>query len=258
MKNIASSLAVGCLGGIMVLGAYKLFETPPAAPAEAPAFTQAVQPAQTITPLPAQTVNYVSPAIPANLDFTMAASKTVDAVVHITSQTDVNASATQYYDPFRDFFGGPRSAQPSVSTGSGVIISDDGYIVTNNHVIEDADKLTVALDNKKTYEAEVIGTDPSTDLALIKIKANDLPFVQMANSDQVKVGEWVLAVGNPFNLKSTVTAGIVSAKGRNINLLQYDPSKEIYPLESFIQTDAAVNPGNRWCLSKHFRRFGRY
>jgi len=126
-----------------------------------------------------------------------------------------------------------------MGTGSGFIISPDGYILTNHHVVAGADELTVTLNNKRAYKAKVIGTDPSTDLGLIKIEASDLPFVNFSNSDAVQVGEWVLAVGNPFNLTSTVTAGIVSAKGRDIHILQ-----DQAPIESFIQTDAAINPGN--------------
>ena len=125
------------------------------------------------------------------------------------------------------------------SSGSGVIISGDGYIATNNHVIEKARKVEVTLEDKRSYFAEVIGTDPTTDLALLKIKEDNLPALSFANSNSVQIGEWVLAVGNPFNLTSTVTAGIVSAKGRSLNLLD-----EEFAIESFIQTDAAINPGN--------------
>lgn len=140
-------------------------------------------------------------------------------------------------DPYEKLFGGE-------SSGSGVIVSEDGYIVTNHHVISDAKKLTVTLNNKRVYSAKIIGVDKTTDLAIIKIKDTELngiklPFLNFSNSDEVYVGEWVLAVGNPFNLTSTVTAGIVSAKGRNINILE-----GAYDIESFIQTDAAVNPGN--------------
>lgn len=182
-------------------------------------------------------------------DFTTAAALTTPTVVHInTSYTPKQQNNNLNYDPFRDFFGNDfwnfrmdpyGGGKPKESSGSGVIISDDGYIVTNNHVIEDGDKITVILNNKKEYPATVIGTDPSTDLALIKVDAGDLPFISFGNSDSTKVGEWVLAVGNPFNLESTVTAGIISAKGRNINIL-----KDKGSIESFIQTDAAVNPGN--------------
>jgi Do/DeqQ family serine protease len=152
--------------------------------------------------------------------------------------------------PFHDFFGDDFFGErfrgfedpllPSVASGSGVIISQDGYILTNDHVIEKADEIDVTLHDKRSYKAKVIGTDPSTDLALIKIEEKNLPTLPLANSDEVKVGQWVLAVGNPFNLESTVTAGIISAKGRSINILQRDKT----PIESFIQTDAAVNPGN--------------
>jgi Do/DeqQ family serine protease len=151
-------------------------------------------------------------------------------------------------EQFRQFFGepfgndpneGPMPDQQMMGSGSGVLISADGYIVTNNHVVADADALTVTLNDHRSYEATVIGADPSTDIALIKIEEKGLPSVQFANSDNLKVGEWVVAVGNPFNLESTVTAGIVSAKGRNININQ-----DKTPIESFIQTDAAINPGN--------------
>ena len=196
------------------------------------------------------------------LDFTTVADKVMNAVVHIKSTQTSNYTARnqQQYrvlpDPFRDFFGddlfdqffGPRykyeynePEQPEVrvGTGSGVIINSEGYIVTNNHVIADADDIEVTLHDNRTYTATIIGTDPSTDLALIQIKEKDLVYLPLVNSDDVQVGEWVLAVGNPFNLNSTVTAGIVSAKSRNINIL-----RDQYAIESFIQTDAAINPGN--------------
>lgn len=173
-------------------------------------------------------------------DFVDAAAKSIDAVVHVTTEATV-----QQQNPMAFFWGYRQQAPQEVrGAGSGVIISDDGYIVTNNHVVENADKITVHLNDKHQYTATVIGRDPSTDLALIKIDAKNLPTLPYGNSDDVKVGQWVLAVGNPMNLTSTVTAGIVSAKARNINILQYDPSKDIFPIESFIQTDAAVNPGN--------------
>jgi Do/DeqQ family serine protease len=193
------------------------------------------------SPVPAQTVSLLSAAPPA--DFSTAAELSVTAVVHVkTLTTRNNSMGGQYFDPFQFFWGQPAPQQmpQQQSAGSGVIISDDGYIVTNNHVIENADEVNITLDNKQTYTAKVVGTDPSTDLALLKVDAKGLPFMRWGNSDQVKVGEWVLAVGNPFNLTSTVTAGIVSAKARNINIL---PSQK-FPIESFIQTDAAVNPGN--------------
>ena len=151
-------------------------------------------------------------------------------------------------DPWHQFFFGDngyrRNSQQQMSTGSGVIISDNGYIATNNHVINNAEKVEVTLNNNKTYTAEIVGKDPNTDLALLKIEETGLPYITYGNSDDVKVGQWALAVGNPFNLTSTVTAGIISAKGRSINALEANASKGSYPIESFIQTDAAVNPGN--------------
>lgn len=189
------------------------------------------------------------------VDFTATAEDVVDAVVHIKathiySQLQSNRfyPDEQVSDLFREFFGPRfRLGQPDhqmenptrIGAGSGVIISEDGYIVTNNHVIADADDIEVTLHDNRTYKAAVIGVDPSTDLALIRIKEDGLPKVSFINSDEVKIGEWVLAVGNPFSLNSTITAGIVSAKGRNINIL-----KDRYAVENFIQTDAAINPGN--------------
>lgn len=173
------------------------------------------------------------------IDFTEAAEISVNAVVHIRTVSKAK-NASMFRDPIQEFFFGvPGFRPPIVGSGSGVIISSDGYIVTNNHVIDGADKVEVTLNNKFTYTADVVGRDPSTDLALIKIEAENLPYLQFANSDDVKVGEWVLAVGNPFNLNSTVTAGIVSAKTRRIDIIHKDLA-----IESFIQTDAAVNQGN--------------
>jgi len=167
------------------------------------------------------------------VDFVMASAKSTSSVVFIQTTSEYDYRSGNWLDWFFE-------AQPSsqVSSGSGVILSEDGYIITNNHVIEDADKIRV-ISGKRTYEAQLVGRDPSTDLAVIKIDESNLSAIVLGNSDQVNVGEWVLAVGNPFNLTSTVTAGIVSAKGRNINLL-----KDRFPIESFIQTDAAINPGN--------------
>ncbi|NJL12537.1 MAG: Do family serine endopeptidase [Microscillaceae bacterium] len=185
-------------------------------------------------------------------DFTEAAAKTTPSVVHIMAVQTVQSNRSQQMpDLFREFFGdefneeffrrSPRGPQQAQSSGSGVIVSTDGYIVTNNHVVDSASEIEVILNNKQTYKAKVIGTDPSTDLAVLKIEAQDLPNIVLGNSDEVQVGQWVLAVGNPFNLESTVTAGIVSAKGRNLNLLR---DRDQAPIEAFIQTDAAVNPGN--------------
>lgn len=184
---------------------------------------------------------YVSTGV----DFTVAAEKSLNSVVHIiTYSKGRQSNVVTLEDLFGSFFGQPRR-QPQntnprpVGSGSGVILDNLGYIVTNNHVVQGADRVTVTLNDKREFEAQIIGLDPSTDLALLKIEAEDLSPIEIGNSDNLKVGEWVLAVGNPFNLTSTVTAGIVSAKGRNINILSGDMK-----IESFIQTDAAVNPGN--------------
>ncbi len=235
MKKLVSSLMIGCLGGAMALGAYKLMEEPPV--------PVVVETAETNQP---NHVKFVSlPNSPeATIDFSYAAEMSVNTVVHVRNEF----TATSYdYDPFREFFygdGRTERQQKGMSSGSGVIVSEDGYIVTNNHVINGADKVEVTLNSNKRYIATIIGTDPATDLALLKIDEQGLPFVAYGNSDQVRIGEWVLAVGNPFNLNSTVTAGIVSAKARNINLLMPENGENFVPLESFIQTDAAVNPGN--------------
>lgn len=185
------------------------------------------------------------------LDFTDTSKEVLDAVVHIKSiqtRTQNMGATRQLPDPFREFFGdmfkgqvpeGGMQSQPRVGTGSGVIINEKGYIVTNNHVIDNADEVEVTLYNNESYKAKVIGTDPTTDLALIQIDADDLKTMALVNSDDVEVGEWVLAVGNPLGLNSTVTAGIVSAKARSIHI-----NKEKFAVESFIQTDAAINPGN--------------
>jgi serine protease Do len=192
-------------------------------------------------------VNEKGEAVP--LDFTGTAEKVTASVVHIRSTSEGSELPQRTNDPFEFFFGpqGPRQNGPSMSSGSGVIINKDGYIVTNNHVVENSDELEVTLFNNRHYKAEVIGTDPDTDIALIKIDRKDLPALSFVNSDDTKVGEWVLAVGNPFNLNSTVTAGIISAKGRSIGILgrgnSQDPAVRT-AIESFIQTDAAINPGN--------------
>ncbi len=180
------------------------------------------------------------------LDFTEAAEKVMPAVVHIRSTSEGNGyRQSQEYNPFRDFFG-PQFPQqgPSQSSGSGVIINENGYIVTNNHVVQGADEVVVSLVDNRTYNARIVGTDPDTDLALVKIDEKDLPYLSFVDSDKSRVGEWVLAVGNPFNLNSTVTAGIISAKGRSINILGRATEQGNTGIESFIQTDAAINPGN--------------
>lgn len=184
--------------------------------------------------------------VPSGLDFTSAAENTVHSVVHITTKV---VQTTFQRDPFQEFFYGPGAGgrefkQYGAGAGSGVIVSSQGYIVTNNHVIENASEIQVVLNDNSKYDAKVIGADPSTDIAVLKIEGENFPAIPIGNSDELKIGEWVLAVGNPFNLTSTVTAGIVSAKARNINLLSERNTQDVVPIESFIQTDAAVNPGN--------------
>ena len=192
----------------------------------------------------------VAAAVPQNpIDLTYAAESAVNSVVYIKVTTNGKTQTIQYRDPFEDFFGdffgrgngGSQRRQietPKRSgSGSGVILTADGYIVTNNHVVQDADEITVKLNDNREFKARIIGTDKTTDLALIKIETEGLPAIKVANSDHLKLGEWVLAIGNPFSLTSTVTAGIVSAKARSLGAT---PGS----IESFIQTDAAINPGN--------------
>lgn len=198
---------------------------------------------QVITVSEQRPVSFVN--LPANSqqqlpDLTFAAENSVHAVVHIATRS-IRGGGWSSGNPFFDEFFGLRQQQPKIATGfgSGVILSEDGYIVTNNHVIERAQEIKVILNNRQEFDARLVGTDPSTDLALLKIDADKLPFLTYGNSDALKLGEWVLAVGNPFNLTSTVTAGIVSARARNLGI-----NSDQYSIESFIQTDAAVNPGN--------------
>ncbi|MEM1136623.1 MAG: Do family serine endopeptidase [Bacteroidota bacterium] len=236
MKNFGKTIIAAALGGLITIGIYKVaFDQKPII-IEKPA-----------APVASVTKFNNSVADNINLDFSTTAEIATPAVVHITSTITSNAvgNMQDVPYPFRFFFDdeqlrqqAPRERQQQGS-GSGVIISGDGYIVTNNHVVEKADKLQVILNDKRTYAAKVIGTDPTTDLALIKIEESNLPVLAFGNSENVKVGQWVMAVGNPFNLESTVTAGIVSAKGRSIGIFGGGKS-----IESFIQTDAAVNPGN--------------
>ena len=175
-------------------------------------------------------------------DLTPAAENSVKAVVHIKVKKTQQVQEQQMMDPFEFFFGGDprgsRRSEPVVGYGSGVIISNDGYIMTNNHVVDGGDELSVTLYDNRTFKAKLVGSDPSSDIALIKVEAKDLPTIPFGNSDNLRLGEWVLAVGNPFNLTSTVTAGIVSAKSRPA------ASGDQLGVASFIQTDAAVNPGN--------------
>jgi len=216
MKKFGSLVLVSLLSGAVTLGTYKLFLEPKSTgkiTLASPNYNKNVS-------LGAE-----------NIDFTTAAENTIHAVVHVKNKTISKV-------PYLDFFYGYRGdrEQTQIGTGSGVIITEDGYIVTNNHVIQNATELEVTLNNNKSYQAKLVGTDSKMDIALLKIEADEkLPYTVFGNSDEIKVGEWVLAVGNPYNLNSTVTAGIISAKARN---LANDG------IQSFLQTDAAVNPGN--------------
>ncbi len=230
MKKILSLIVVSALGGALTLGTYLLF------------FENNNKTAIIENSLPSNAIPtvYNTTAVSAaeKTDFTEIAEQSVNAVVHVKNLSIASSNS----NPLLKFFYGQTYEQGDtriVGTGSGVIISSDGYIITNNHVIKGAKKLEVTLNNKVTYNAEIVGVDESTDIALLKINASDLPSLIIGDSDNLRVGEWVLAVGNPFNLTSTVTAGIVSAKARNIHL-----SNSNNRIESFIQTDAAVNPGN--------------
>ena len=226
MKQITGLIVAALTGAIVSVGTYTYLDKKNGVPVE-----------QVYT-APVQKVNYPLAAPEGSVNFVAAANNSIHSVVHI--KTKVMNERMQSSNPFYQFFFDQGYApQPRMGSGSGVIISSDGYILTNNHVIAKADEVEVTLNDKRSYTAEVLGADPNTDLALLKINEEELPYIPYGNSEEVEVGEWVLAVGNPFNLTSTVTAGIVSAKGRNIDIL-----REEYAIESFIQTDAAVNPGN--------------
>lgn len=266
MRKIGLTLLTAFVGGAMALGTYKVFEK---------------DPQDGMTFEERQNVHFASNPTKSNMvssagdvDFTQAAASVTPAVVYIRTTYSAQQGRSGGRDPFEEMFGDmfgqraqPQQRQPQRASGSGVIISTDGYIVTNNHVVANASKVEVTTNDHRTLQAKVIGTDPNTDLALLKVTATNLPIVKLGNSDNVRVGEWVLAVGNPFNLNSTVTAGIVSAKGRNIGIIgSEDNAEESNPfgggrgryqqqqqqqqprlnkaIESFIQTDAAINPGN--------------
>ena len=233
MKRFFSLVLAGMVGGAFTFGLLQLnpdnAQTPPPAPPHA-----------------LQT-NYrnVSPGT-GFFDFKEAALISTPAVVHIAAKEGQKTATERgrQNDPFRFFFGDDFMSPfgdygPRQGTGSGVIYREDGYIVTNNHVVEFADDIEVTLHDNRKFKATVVGTYPKTDIAVIKIEAKNLPTLEVADSDQAQIGEWVLAVGNPMNLTSTVTAGIISAKGRDINIIEGADA-----IESFIQTDAAVNPGN--------------
>ncbi len=241
MKKILSYLLIAILGGFFSLMIQRYFWAGP----ESSSQVEGIYQGQTLS-APSAFTNYLS-NVPKTLpDFTVVADMTVNTVVHIRAEFERPSSIYEEFfghgDIFREFFG-PRQRRPQErrveGSGSGVIMTADGYIITNNHVVQDAININVTLNDNRNYEATVVGNDPTTDLALLKIDEKDLPHAVFGNSDDVQVGEWVLAVGNPFNLTSTVTAGIVSAKGRQINILGGGTA-----IESFIQTDAAVNRGN--------------
>lgn len=236
MRTFYKSFTGALAGSLVVLIAF-LFLFPKLSHQS---YKLAERPIQQVDARQSMPVHAASYPIAQEADFINAAEKSIHAVVHIKTEIRVRTiSYENFFNPFRDYFGDQNRNNTYMAFGSGVIISSDGYIVTNNHVVEGADKISVTLNNKQELEAEIIGRDPSTDLALIKVEAKNLDFLTYGDSDKVKIGEWVLAVGNPFNLNSTVTAGIVSAKARNINILGAQSS-----IESFIQTDAVVNRGN--------------
>ena len=230
VKYLLGGLFMALLGGAIALFAYtKIVERPAGNLAKDSSNVELRDARVLLTSLQAQE---------GQIDFTYAAEKTVHAVVHVRTKSMVGGQAQ---NPIMEFFYGERYSRPREVSGfgSGVIISADGYIITNDHVIEKAENVDVKLNDNRVFTAKVVGKDPSTDIALLKIKADNLPFVKYGNSDELRLGEWVLAVGNPFNLTSTVTAGIVSAKGRSLGILDSE-----YRIEAFIQTDAALNMGN--------------
>lgn len=226
MKKLTTLVFVSMLGGILTLGSYKLILEED--------FQDTENTEVTVTDAPGiLPVSYENPVYGTNADFTEAAEKTVHGVVHVKNVAIYDQPRTIWELQARGSAGGKALR----GAGSGVIITPDGYIVTNNHVIDGASEIEVTLNNNKTYKAELIGTEPKADIALIKIDAKELDYLPFGNSNNIRLGEWVLAVGNPFNLTSTVTAGIVSARARDLNTNDGTP-------QSFIQTDAAINPGN--------------
>lgn len=239
MKNGLKNFAFGVVGGFIVLFIYLIISGSKGGDTNfgVAAERLSVQPE---TPAIYKT-QFAS--VPQDANFVDAAERTVNAVVHI--RTEIKQRSNNYDDFFgslREYlYGSPYhgNARSLVGFGSGVVLSKDGYIVTNNHVVEGADNIEVTFNDRRKMKATVVGTDPTTDIALIKVESQDLPYLVFGNSDEVKIGEWVLAVGNPFNLNSTVTAGIVSAKARNINILGNGSN-----VDSFIQTDAVINRGN--------------
>jgi serine protease Do len=238
MKIILSSLAGALLGCFMMLGLLGLSKSKEGAPASSFIPVTWSAPASTLPTPPLRTSESAAPAV---VDLREAAKKSVNAVVHVKTTTRTRMQ----YNPWMDFWGISPVPQMREASGSGVIIDASGFILTNNHVIHGAERIEVSLNDRRSFLADVVGVDPATDLAVLHIAdASGLPHLDFGSSDRLEVGEWVLAVGNPFDLTSTVTAGIVSAKARSLQLLQPDDAMEVFPIESFIQTDAAVNPGN--------------
>jgi serine protease Do len=239
MNTQIKTIALGILGGLIPLGAYLFVGN-----STNIKLSDQVIDGNRINHAKMVNQETFNPGLTEN--FVEASESSINSVVHVTTKT---VRTTVQRDMFYEFFYGPGTGnrefkQYGSGSGSGVIVSSEGYIVTNNHVINEANEIEVILNDNSKYTATIVGSDPSTDLAVLKIEAKNLKPISLGNSDDLKVGEWVLAVGNPFNLTSTVTAGIVSAKARNINLLSDRTSNNTVPIESFIQTDAAVNPGN--------------
>ena len=238
MKNNIKLFGLGLLGGMLPLGAYLMLN----GTSYSSLSEEVIDGNRNFN---ARSVN-LEGMNAAGPNFIDASESTINSVVHVTTKV-VKTSFQR--DPFQEFFYGPGAGgrefkQYGAGAGSGVIISSEGYIVTNNHVIQDASEIEVILNDNSKYTAKIVGSDPATDIAVLKIEGKGFTAIPLGNSDELRIGEWVLAVGNPFNLTSTVTAGIVSAKARNINLLADRSKQDIVPIESFIQTDAAVNPGN--------------
>ena len=241
-KLFFAMVASSFMGGFLALGGFMLMQPNPE-PIVIPAANEKTDRPAALTSYQLDTTAFV---VPEGLNFVTAARKSTPAVVHISTKVAANYNMEQnpLYHFFRDYLDEevPREKRQRSGSGSGVIVSSDGYIVTNNHVIDGAEEIDVLLNDNRTFKASVVGIDPTTDLAVIKIDQTELIAMQWGNSDLINIGEWVLAVGNPYTFNSTVTAGIVSAKARNIDILRKNAND--LSIESFIQTDAAVNPGN--------------
>ncbi len=238
MKKIGITLLTAIFGGAVAIGGYKLIENNSAE-------KMSIEDKQKVY----FTNNPISVSSAGDVDFVQAAAAVTPAVVHIqttyggSSRSQRGGGDDPFEDMFRDFFGSPRGntqRAPARASGSGVIVSDDGYIVTNNHVVEDASKIEVILPDNRSFQAKVIGRDPNTDLALLKVNATKLPVVKLGNSDNVQVGEWVLAVGYPLTLNTTVTAGIVSAKGRAIGILGQPEQEDYYGNRNQPRVNSAI------------------